>query len=571
MNSAGVLFFVVVLFVSSTVGVAAGTGGAEFSVSETQVADSERGSTTAEGIAGDTAATHVAECAATPPDDHASPEGGTNQTIGYVGGYWYDEPLKEIEGPSLDEDELDSFVNRTAARVEALRCLAFEEVPPVDLLTREEYRSTIEPQFDTIAHEEWQFEDARLAAMLVAGQEASAKDLQIESQTAFPAAFYNTEDEFMGFITDDPDTIEINQVTLAHELTHALQDQHFGIEVIFDEPTNDQFIAALSIAEGDATAVDELYEQNCEQDAWPDECIIPVPSEPDVPSWGLVLNQLAAYHTPLVAETAESEGSSGVDELFEEYPDSMVESIYPDMYGEFERESVLVEDGSTDEWERIRIEDADGDVEEAYDIIGQHGLTALLAAPTFETEGLTNIIDPTEFQQQHDGGFLTYSVTETSGWQADRLYGYTNDAGDNASVWKLAWEDSEDAETFADAYEQLIDFREGELEPGYENVFTFEASDEYDMAVALNCDDDRLWVVTAPTVDDLTAVHQAIELVEADDPTPTPTPEATPETTPVGDDTGTDDAVDDDGAGFGLPVAVLAVLGTGVFALRRRG
>lgn len=520
MTSTRVVLLVAAVCLLGVVGIAtAGAGDAAPSALETQTATMVTGETSPEvgttGVSQSLADTHVGECAATPQGE--DPDGGTDSVIGWVDGYWYNDTL-DIDGPTIEEDELDSFVARTAARVEAFRCHAFEEVPPTQILTRDEYRQTIEPRFDEIPADDWRFEDARLATLLVAGQEVDARELQTAVQTAFPAAFYNTEEEFMGFITDDPDTIEINQVTLAHELTHALQDQQFDLERIFDEPTNDQFIAALAIAEGDATTVDTMYEENCEHGIWADECIIPPPGDdPDIPNWGLILNQLAAYHTPLVAETAETEGFGGVDALLEDYPDSMVEAIYPDRYGEFERADITIPDRSSGDWERLVTADEDGGEQEAYDIIGQHGLTAILAAPSFETGGVVNVIDPAEFQQPHAGGFLTYSVTETSGWQADRLYGYTNDAGDNASVWKLAWEDTDEAERFADAYEELIDYRNGALADGYENVFTFEDADEYDMAVGLEHDGDRVWIVTAPTVDDLTAVHEDIELRTADD------------------------------------------------------
>ena len=518
--------------------------------------------------------THVDECAATPPGDHADPEGGTDEVIGWVDGYWYNESL-DIEGQAIEEDELDSFVARTAARVEALRCLAFDEVPPTELLTREEYGASLDPHFDNISHEEWQFEDARLATMLVAGQEVDAKELQREVQTAFPAAFYDTQDEVMGFITDDPDTLEIDQVTLAHELTHALQDQHFGLGDVFDRPTNDQFIAALSVAEGDATTVDAMYEDNCEQEVWADECLIQ-PQDPDVdiPSFALALNQLAAYETPLVAERAQ-ESWDEVDVLFETYPDSMVEAIYPNRYGEFERADITVEDRSSDEWERILLENEDGEAEEAFDIIGQHGLTSILATPSFETGSAVNVIDVFEFQQPHAGGDFNYSVSETSGWQADELYGYTNDAGDNASVWKLAWEDSDEAERFADAYADLISYRDGSLLDGYENVYTFENADEYDMALALEHDGDRVWVVTAPTTDDLTAVHEDIELLEADDDPSGENGEDNDngvddgvEDDEIEDDTVEDDEVEDeDGAALGLLHAAVGLVAVVALAL----
>lgn len=590
MHATRAALFVTMLVVLGIGGVAvAGTASADAPTLDGPGATSDAeptGDSTA-ALAGTFADAHVEECAATPPGDHADPDGGTSDVIGWVDGYWYDEPL-EVEGPTIDEDELESLVARTAARVEALRCHAFDEVPPVELLTREEYRESLEPRFDEVSDEEWHFEDARLATMLVAGQDIDAAELQLEVQAAFPAAFYNTEEGVMGFISDDPDDIEIDQVTLAHELTHALQDQQFDIADIFDEPTNDQFIAALAVAEGDATFVDGTYANHCQEARWADECIIPPPvTDAEIPNFALALNQLAAYNTPLVAERFEEGGWEAVDELFETYPDSMVEAIYPDTYGEFERESITVEDRSTGDWERV-VAEVDGR-ELTHDVVGKSGLTAMLVAPTFETQGMVNVVDPGEFQRPHAGGNFNYSLPETTGWQSDELYAYTNAAGDNASVWKLAWEDADEAGLFADAYEDLVEYRSGAPATGYENVFTFQESEEYDMAVAVEHDGDRVWVVTAPTVDELEAVHRDVELLEADvddadddadvgdidDADDADDVDDTDDIDDVDDadevdDADDADAVDDDGAGFGMVVAIVGLLGVVVVIRGRR-
>ena len=509
---------------------------------------------------------HVHMCAAEPPDDHADPDGDTSEVVGWVDGYWYDEPL-EIDDSELTEDELEELVLRTAARVEAIRCLTFEELPPVEVLTREEYRESVEPDFENVSDEEWQFEDARLATMLVAGQGEDAEQLHFEVQTAFPAAFYDTEEEYIGFITDDPDRIEVDQVTLAHELTHALQDQHFDLERIFDKQTNDEFVAALAVAEGDATVVDEKYEDNCNRETWADECIVqPVGDADEPPSWPLVLDLLAAYHTPLVAERADDGDWDDVDALYEQFPSSTAETIYPERYSEFERAQVTVDDESDADWERIEIEDDDGE-REAFDIVGQHGLTAILVAPAYETDGVRTVADPNEFTQAHIGGDLDYSITETTGWQGDRLHGYTNDDGEEAGVWKLDWEDDGEAETFAAAYADLIEYRGGEPAEGYENVYTFEEVDGWEMAVAIEQRGDRVLVVTAPTPDDLTAVHAAVELEATETPTPEePTPGESTSTPTLGEPTPTDETV----VGFGVALAVFALVGTTLLVSRRR-
>ena len=52
----------------------------------------------------------------------------------------------------------------------------------------------------------------------------------------------------------------VNEMLLAHELTHALQDQHFGTLAAADDPTNDdRSLAMHAVLEGDATLAGFAY------------------------------------------------------------------------------------------------------------------------------------------------------------------------------------------------------------------------------------------------------------------------------------------------------------------------
>ena len=52
----------------------------------------------------------------------------------------------------------------------------------------------------------------------------------------------------------------VNEMLLAHELTHALQDQHFGVLAAADDPSNDDRSLALhAVLEGDATLAGFAY------------------------------------------------------------------------------------------------------------------------------------------------------------------------------------------------------------------------------------------------------------------------------------------------------------------------
>ena len=101
-------------------------------------------------------------------------------------------------------------------------------------------------------------EDFDLAAVLV--------DMQAESV----AGFYSPEEKRL-YIISEHELVETEQkITFAHEYTHALQDQHFGLARLADvEGNSDRALAARSLAEGDATLLMAVYAyENVTQAEW---------------------------------------------------------------------------------------------------------------------------------------------------------------------------------------------------------------------------------------------------------------------------------------------------------------
>jgi hypothetical protein len=79
------------------------------------------------------------------------------------------------------------------------------------------------------------------------------------------AGYYDPETDEMVVVSDDApgDALSAsNEVTYAHEVVHALQDQHFDLESFNDqriEGSDDESLAVTSLIEGDATAAQIQY------------------------------------------------------------------------------------------------------------------------------------------------------------------------------------------------------------------------------------------------------------------------------------------------------------------------
>ena len=147
--------------------------------------------------------------------------------------------------------EVPPDVARVAERLERVRGLRFEELPPVRRLTGDEAREEGLAVLDEEYPPERRRTDEDLLALL--GLLPRGADLREIFGTIFGeevAGYYDDRRKRMtlvGEVGDGPD-----EITLAHELTHALEDQHFGLDseaASFD----DARAAEVALWEGTAT------------------------------------------------------------------------------------------------------------------------------------------------------------------------------------------------------------------------------------------------------------------------------------------------------------------------------
>ncbi|WP_255169120.1 Hvo_1808 family surface protein [Natrononativus amylolyticus] len=504
----------------------------------------------------------VEACAVTPPEDHAAPAEG-NETIGWFDGYWYDEPLNIDASDGITEDELEALSARTAARFEAMRCLAFEELPPVEIIDRETFAEQNEAQYAAVDDRTRLYDNAQFEALLLIGSDEDAVDVRQEDRSATVGGYYNFQEGEIVVVSDDPDTLLIDEAILAHELGHALQDQHFDLAG-YQRDTQDLDNGKLGVIEGDVHRIEHRYLEYCAEDRWSEPCITegdPTAEEPqddagEPPSWGLYFMQFQPYSDgpAFVDHVYESGGWDAVDALYDEMPTSSLHTISPETYGEVDPEALTVDDESSDDWERLNAGGPD------HQVIGQAGLSAILMDPAYDGNPIVNpeaFLNTDETGELDPTNPLNYDLEETAGWRGDRLYVYHDEEDRTASVWKLAWTDAEEAERFAGAYEDLIDHRGGTAVDAANRTYEFGEDSAFDTAVTIAQDGDRLWIVTAPSVDELEAVHGTEALEES------------------AADNAADDAVDDadDAAdetpGFGAVTALVATLAVAVAVVRR--
>jgi hypothetical protein len=151
--------------------------------------------------------------------------------------------------------------------------------------------------------------------------------------------YYDTLTGELKFIgTEEPSPLE--RITLAHELTHAIDDQRFGLEkldVLSAECRDEESSAALAVVEGNATFFMLRWAQTFltpeEQVEVGVEAALQDTSTGDIPPFVLQL-QAFSYDQGLQFVTALSSqgGVDAIDEAFLDPPVSTEQVIHPERY-----------------------------------------------------------------------------------------------------------------------------------------------------------------------------------------------------------------------------------------------
>lgn len=427
----------------------------------------------------------------------------TDRDLGHVGDYAADDAFEFDDRTHLTESQLEAVTYRSMARIEVLRGLKFERDVEVEVISRTEYREQRDDRSNASAfrNELWR------GAFVVDGEtdvNRAFDDLYGESVQG-----YYFDDRIV-LVADDTGEIRIDRATLVHELVHALQDQHFGLER--EGTTIDERRAELGVLEGDANYVPSLYEQRCDGE-W--QCLSdgeqPAPELDERPfNLGLFLSIYAPYAEgpSFVAYLHETGGWDAVDRAYDERPASTSQLIHPERYPDTEPVAVVVDDRSSGGWEPY----ADGAGEARTETVGE--------ATLFGTLWANGVIDRPLTEGGTEPAPYNYSHSETEGWAGDTFQAYHDEDDRTAHVWALAWESEEDAETFADAYRELLEANDAEpvdddsdrVETDAEtidggDVYRIADDDLFAGAYRVSVTDETVEIVGAPSVDDLEAVH----------------------------------------------------------------
>ena len=163
-------------------------------------------------------------------------------------------------GSAASTPSLQSEVPLISQRVEGLRQLRFRRrLVPLVVSGAQARRAgladldRLEPRSVQAADEEL----LELLGLLPSG--SSLRDIQGSILQDQVAGYYDTQSKRLALVRG-ASSGAIGEITLAHELTHALDDQSFGIHDV-GGATNDRALAYTALLEGDATLIMSRYAQ----------------------------------------------------------------------------------------------------------------------------------------------------------------------------------------------------------------------------------------------------------------------------------------------------------------------
>ncbi|EFW90840.1 hypothetical protein ZOD2009_16878 [Haladaptatus paucihalophilus DX253] len=386
------------------------------------------------------------------------PPDPSSDVIGWENGYWYNESIDVNQRDGLSDAELKAYVGRAMARVEFIRDEEFTRSVDVEPLSREEYRNLVRQQAarsNTPPQRAW--ENQVWEGLFVTGERADAARQQTRLYQQRVAGFYVPGEDRIYVISHGQRRID--NATLVHELTHAIQDQHVDLSSSeLESKTMDGRRADDGLTEGEAMYVEKRYTNRCGK-SW--QCV----AKPDVgpkrtpygggplPSYNLAMQvaliQPYSDGPAYVASRFDSGEWKAVTEEYRNPPESSKAVIHPET--------------RTDGPERLRLGEQ---ARSGWKLYGKRGVngsqtvgeTGIYTMFWYQGRAEGNpIIRWRQFQNPDEGKFdlFNYSSTPSDGWANDRLWPYHK--GDKRGyVWRTKWETPRDATEFRRAYRDLL-------------------------------------------------------------------------------------------------------------------
>ena len=354
------------------------------------------------------------------------------------------EPDGDPTATSTDTPESDNSARDEIESIEAdvaeLRGLDVLEELNVQIIDRQELAQRVE----TILQDDYSPEEARVDTLtywllrLIPDESLDLYQLQVDLLSEQIAGYYDPETGELVVVTQDGTLSVTDKVTMAHEIVHALQDQHFDLVEVDELATDiDHSAAITALIEGDATLsmteymfgyLDPMEIATLITESFTAGDTEVLDNAPAYISGGLLFSYEAGQ--AFATELYNDGGFDAINEAFEDPPASTEQILHPEKYLGPERDNPIVVDNP----------DVSGDLGEDWELLRGDALGEWDIQIMLEDNGV-NAQD---------------AATAAAGWGGSWFDIYESDAG-AVALLTTRWDTDEDASEFSDALLRSID------------------------------------------------------------------------------------------------------------------
>jgi hypothetical protein len=275
-------------------------------------------------------------------------------------------PVRTPTSGTLPSGQILATIQTIEFEMEALRGLAGTSPVTRTLMTRDELTRYLEDEFEEEYSPQEVAVDTRvLAAFDFVSEEIDLRQILVNLYSAQVLGMYDDEVDTL-FVVSDGEFDLLDQLTLAHEYVHGLQDQNIGLDNFVDEDqvNDDQYLARMALVEGDATLAMTQYLLAHLREVSPEDLqsleeedegsAEAVAAAPDLIRETLVFpyNEGTEFVTLL-----QEQGWQAIDAAYADPPQSTEQILHPDKYLERDEPQIVSLPPLTDTlgtgWERL--------------------------------------------------------------------------------------------------------------------------------------------------------------------------------------------------------------------------
>ncbi|MHB8781540.1 MAG: hypothetical protein ACYC55_09175 [Candidatus Geothermincolia bacterium] len=330
------------------------------------------------------------------------------------------------------QPQVQLTIEQIGSDVQEIRGLTLKNPIQVGFMDREELRAKLIAEFD----EDWPAEDRQTdqEIMVMFGFLEPDDDLYrilLELLTEQILGFYDAEDKELYLISGEETLSATDRLAIAHEISHALQDQYFNLDQppfdVDDSHDDDAMSATTALIEGDAMRVTNRYALSYldTSDLTADDL---ESSEDQLASAPTYIRDSLLFPYVEGEKFVQEKGRSNerAYALFRNPPVSTEQILHPELYPSDTPTAITMDDMS----EAL----GQGWSQEEYNTIGE-----------FDVYQLFKPYLPSATARQ-----------AAAGWDGT-LYHYYVDGGDGKLlVQSYAWDSGDDADEFAEAFVEYL-------------------------------------------------------------------------------------------------------------------